>query len=1335
MIDQLIYSRSQSLNGLSHLLPATESSHFLRIPHDTRSFFPSRMLWLSWTILSIFLAVEAWVFQLVAVDAEGDTLTYSLEGVYAYYFSVNSESGNVTLEQTVDYEQRKVIILDAGVTDGKSVKIYKKITIIIEDRNDNKPIFQKEPYFTDVLENTRIGSPIYTVLAMDMDTGNAGRVSYTIEEVNPNDAENHWLFYILYNGTVVLNGSLSYNNKSTFYRIKILATDHGGQLNGKLVYQNNTAYLSVTVVDVADLDPIFLGAPYTSSVPENCTLGTSVVKVLAIDQDSNVNDIIYYNITSATSLFTIDTITGVITVSGPLDREGVPGEEVQLQVVAQEKNLNVYQEVAQVITTVTIQVTDINDNKPQFYMCSTYPTCNITDPQGNFFGDIEEHASARTPVAGLNIVAYDSDKGSNGTFQLSLQGPDSFAFSVLPMKIVNEGTVQVLVSNSSLVDYEKTPHMTVQIVANDTGRATDCCSFATVTITLTDINDHRPEFNQSEYKLYVLEESPPGTIVSSNITATDPDSGKYGEITYYLLPQSIQSTFTVNATSGVVLVVNGTNLDWGVRPVYYATLQAVDGGGLSGSTQLEITVVDINNKPPVVTGSYNVFVTEGENSTVHIQATDQDDPETNNSRLLFEIVPGDFSSYFTIDPVTGVLSSKSPLDREAIPVELKGKMEVTVLVHDLGIPQLNATVNVTFIVEDINDNAPRFNSSFYDFFVQEGFQGSFVGIVEATDADQTVMNNRISFHIESSAGSNNFLIRSKYLGPGWYQGNLTLDPDVHLDYDQMQQKFFNLTVQAENSDFGGTMDVATAVVKVNVLDVNDESPTIVPSPPHDINVFENSTLHELVAMLNATDMDTNHSLVFQELGVACFKDSDITGNVCQKWFHLEPNGSLFVNSSELNYEVCDLVKLTLRVKDEFTEKGYPYSTNETLRILIVDVNDNPPVFLQSTNTFVIIPEISPMDLQVAVVKATDDDTGANGVITFAISRVLFIPDTGPHQTLENLFKVVTTADKNVYTGSIQVASNLDSSLKGRYQVMVEAKDHGVPLLNSSVSLDIYTVDQSYRVRLVFTSSLQTVQAKSDEIKASLSTATQTTVYIANIKLIEGSETSRSDRAMSKTAMEAYFVYSNGTALMAGQVRVLIQRNPEEMSRLINLGLSIIGPVEVTESNKVLELLGIIAGLAGAVVLILIVMILIITGMRKSYVRKLKALQALKVASKFSPAEVKQGPAIPGTNKYNTEGANPVLGLSLYPSLDLEENTSFEVASLNSLDENMVDAPENAPVAPAPKHKADARYQANGWKEPLKAALESHNKDKPEQLGHLKNKSLTFENPSLDTTDL
>lgn len=76
----------------------------------------------------------------------------------------------------------------------------------------------------------------------------------------------------------------------------------------------------------------------------------------------------------------------------------------------------------------------------------------------------------------------------------------------------------------------------------------------------------------------------------------------------------------VNTTTGEILVVNGSQLDWGVRPIYYATLQAKDGGGLTGSTQLEITVVDINNNAPVVIGSYNAFVTEGKDIVhIHIQ--------------------------------------------------------------------------------------------------------------------------------------------------------------------------------------------------------------------------------------------------------------------------------------------------------------------------------------------------------------------------------------------------------------------------------------------------------------------------------------------------------------------------------------------------------------------------------------------------------------------------------------------------------------------------------------------------------------------------------------------
>lgn len=62
------------------------------------------------------------------------------------------------------------------------------------------------------------------------------------------------------------------------------------------------------------------------------------------------------------------------------------------------------------------------------------------------------------------------------------------------------------------------PFSILQIIANDTRNPTDCCSTATVTIDLIDSNDHIPEFPQSIYSLSVVENSPNGTVISSNIT-------------------------------------------------------------------------------------------------------------------------------------------------------------------------------------------------------------------------------------------------------------------------------------------------------------------------------------------------------------------------------------------------------------------------------------------------------------------------------------------------------------------------------------------------------------------------------------------------------------------------------------------------------------------------------------------------------------------------------------------------------------------------------------------------------------------------------------------------
>ncbi|CAM5132023.1 unnamed protein product [Eretmochelys imbricata] len=1298
------------------------------------------------------LPVGASAFRLTAVDADGDQLHYGMSGQDAFYFKVNSTTGKVVLVASLDREGNAKLSVIITVTDQINTEVSGKLAIIVEDRNDNPPIFQNQPYITDLSEDLADRPAPSTECWPRMPTrATPAGCGMRSCRVTPDDAKNHQLFYVLQNGTVVLNGSLSYNNQSTYYQLRINATGRRG-LRGEL-------HLS----ELRRLPVCERGgrAGPGPAVPERALRGVGARELplrgpaltrLLVPGDPGADRVRHRQRQGCELRPQLQPPKCQRAVCHPPrhghrhgaqrpgTESGCPARRCSWRVLVQEEKLDIYGQVAQASATVTIQVTDVNDNTPQFYECEL-PACDFTaSPQSSFRGSLQEHSSTRVPVDGLRIVAHDPDKGSNGAFELRLQGPDAASFSVSPSRLTGTGAVQVLVKDPSTVDYERVHVMTVEIIANDTGNPGNCCSIATVTIQLLDINDHSPTFGQSTYRLQVLENSPAGTVISSNITATDPDSAGFGRITYRLLPETILDIFAVNASSGEVLVHNGSFLDRETLSVYYATLQALDGGGMTGSTYLEITLQDANDNAPVVSGSYNIFVNEGqENISVQIQAFDNDEPGTGNSHLRFQLEPGAFSANFTIDPATGVLRSLGALDREALGRALQGKVVVTVRVHDLGEPQLSSLVNVTITVEDVNDNAPVFLNKPYAFSVREGRAGTFVGSVEAEDADQTEVHHRISFQLGSSSSS--FLLRSIRLGPGHYQGSLSLDPDVALDYDRLSPAHFNLTVRAENTGTGDALNVVSTTVYVQVLDVNDEPPTLEPASLQDVSVAEDAQ-PGLLTTLQASDLDTNHSLRFQELGLACYKGAGSAGHVCQDWFYLASNGSVFLNSSQIDYEVCDLVTITLRVEDTRTEEGNPYSNNATLRILISDVNDNSPEFLRINDTFVVVPEVSPVDLPVAVVKARDADTGSRGAITFTISKVVFLQDNGPNHTLSSVFKVVPAAEGDVYVGSIQVASNLDGSLKGRYRVTVEAQDGGTQSLSSLAVLDIFTVDQSYRVRLVFSTSVNEVQDNSDKIKAALTVATRATVYVAVIQSAADASQSRSSRAQEKSVMEAYFVYSNGTALGVNELSILVQSNQQALSELIQLGLTIIGPGTVVEPSKEKELIGVIVGLAAGLVLLLLIMTLALLATSRSYRRKVKAMKALKMASTLTANVAQQGPAIPGTNKYNAEGANPVLNLTLDPPADLgfDEDSDADDASLNSLDENMVENPaEGSPGPPVLQlGRAGAPAHLGSCEEPLTAALQAHRTNPASQPARPPgdpNRTFTFSNPCLDTTDL
>ncbi|XP_059775641.1 cadherin-related family member 2 isoform X3 [Balaenoptera ricei] len=1071
------------------------------------------------------LPVGAEVFWLIAQDQDNDPLTYEISGSYAYFFNVTPNTGEVKLANPLDYETLYWFAINIFVNDGHNTPVQNEMLVIVEDRNDNAPIFQKTDFSTSISETLPVGSLLLSVLAKDKDTGSGGAVVYSIEKVIPSTDSSEYLFRILPNGSIILNGSLSYNNKSAFYQLELKACDSGGRYNNSFVVQcSSPVFVSISVIDKPDLDPQFVREFYSASVAEDAPQGTSVLKVEAMDGDRGINDPVIYSISNSTRPGWFDIgPDGVIRVNGSLDREQLleEDEEVQVQVTATEMHPNVYGQEAKVSIWVTLRVTDVNDHKPEFYNCSL-PTCTFTpqEAQVNFTGYVDEHASTHIPIDDLTMVVYDPDKGSNGTFLLSLGGPDVEAFSVSPERAVGSVDVQVLVRAPSLVDYETQTVMLVQVVATDS--VSRSSSVALVTIHLRDINDHRPTFPHNLYNLSVFEHSAVGYVVTNGIRASDPDTGEGGRITYSLLPGNGADIFAVDPDSGTVTVRNSELLDREKQAVYYLTLLATDGGNLSSSTMLQIVVLDINDNKPVVSGSYNIFVQEEEgNVSVTIQAHDDDQPGTNHSLLHFSLLSSPNSHNFSVDPDKGILRNLGPLDREAINPTLGGRIVLTVRVSDCGEPALWTDVNVTITVEDINDNLPIFNQSSYSFSVRERDPGS-------------------------------------------------------------------------------------------------------------------------------------------------------------------------------------------------------------LPITIEDVNDNAPYFLPENKTFVIIPELVIPNQQVASVQARDDDSGNNGAILFSILQVDFIAKDGAMIPFRGFFRVSTSLEASVFIGNIELVTNLDSTLQGTYQVTVKAQDRSSegPAQEAKITLNLFTVDQSYRVRLQFSMSKEEVGANTEEIKAALVQATRTTVYIVNIQDIESTA-----RARGRSYLDAYFVFSNGSALTIDQLSVTIRNDEDSLTKLLQLGLVVLGSQDVQESELPDTLRNTIIGLGVALLLVIVIMTTVLVCTQKSYHRKLRAMKASKEARKTAAGVMPPVSAIPGTNVYNTERANPVLNL---PTKDLgfesqSSSSDLDHISLNSLDDNSVDL-ENSrqEIKKEPLHSLMGPDP-----EPLNRVLSemkagTHGQQKEE---------LAFTNPGLNTTDL
>ncbi|KAM4732539.1 cadherin-related family member 2 [Anableps anableps] len=1248
--------------------------------------------------------VDSVAFTILASDPEGDTLTYGLTGPNTAFFQVNPSSGLVTVKSPLDRETAVTLALGVTVGDGSNIT-PETLTIILYDANDNSPVFENPSFDISVPENTAIGQSVFKFSANDADEGDAGVVRYSILEITP--AEGSAVFEIdEISGDLKIKGQLNYNSLSTFYRLKVQARDLGGSCGpGDKVFQSNSVFSFVTVVDVADLDPVFIGTPYIGNVEENSPVDNSVLRVTALDQDKGINDNIVYSIEGSTAdgLFKISQNDGIISVSSGIDRE-VTGDTVTLTVKGTESRPNINGQPATATATVQINIGDVNDNRPQFYKCED--SCVLAT---QFTGEVSEHSLG---AISIGMTVKDPDKSVQT--ELRLEGVDKDVFSVEPSLAGPESIVQLLVRQPENLDFEVKQQMVLQVIAIDKGETT-FQSTATVTITIKDTNDNSPMFPQDTYKLNVNEHSPAGTEVVV-VTAEDPDTMDAGKISYSLLPESILQYFDVENNTGRVYVKNETLLDRELRSLYSATLQARDTDGKPGTTVLEITLTDINDQPPIINRDlYREFVDEGGKLEFKIEATDADEAGTVNSQIAFTIKESTHSGNFSIDETTGVLTNNGELDREALDPVSNGRINLIVIATDKGTPSLSSSVSVIITVEDINDNSPMFKAEGYRFSVKEGEKGASVGSVHAEDLDQTAEFNRISYSIiDGSFGS--FIVRT-FADETGYRGDIMVDPDIELDYETAP-KMFMLRVEAADLE----LEKASVMVEVNVLDVNDERPEF--ASVQVVSVKENSSISEPVGSFVAQDKDTNHSLVYELESVKCRCSGEMTP--CS-WFTLDPNGDVRVNPAEtVDYEECNQAVIEAQVVDLYTEKGENNSvTPGEMVINIEDINDNSPEFIYSDSVFVVVSESASKGTSVAGVTASDRDSGENKEIQFRVTSVKFENRiTNVTTDMRMLFEAVTTQQQNIYVGIIQTTEGLDLKLKGKYLVTVDATDTGG--LSSTTVLEIFTIDEGFRTELQFRTTVTEVENSLNEIKRELTAATGASLDIVSIK-----EESSISRNTAQSFMVVYFIFLNGTALTSSEVEKMLSHE-DHFPQLYSLGLINIGSVPVIETKPDPVVYGLL-GMVGGLIIVLVVLTTSLFCTRRNYRRKLKAANAMKTATMLNSDNQKGGAIVPGTNKYTMEGANPVLNLNIHSAIALdmdlnEESSDSDKVSLSSLDHyDMIEDEDKKGILWDKEADESSEYN-----EPLGAALA--------QLGQNKKNTkaktdIGVNNPMFNTTDL
>ena len=1001
------------------------------------------------------------IVTVLATDRDRNPITYSLATGNDYLsFGIGSTNGSIVTITSLDREARDPYVFRVLATDGASPPQTGTATVYVDviDVNDNAPRFAHTTYSFSASERLTVGSALGQIVATDADDGSNGQIMYAITPANS--------AFLIQSATGILelNTQLDYNTQRS-YVLTVTATDGGTPA------MSSAATVTVNIQDANTNAPLFSAPTYTAVIPENSAVGTSVTSVTATDPDPGPSGLMYSILHGANGMFSIDSMTGVVSLARAVDYEVQDRYELVVQC------RDSYNQSLSSATFVIIQLSDVNDHSPVF-------------SPSTFSFVLSQFAGTGTWI--LNASATDLDAGTNAVITYS-RGAGAH-LSVSPGGIVTIGSSP-----------PREGSFTVDIQATDGGNPARSGTLRLMISIRTSTTN--PEFSLNQYVVAISENRPLMMRVVRPV-AHLPEASGNGQLMYSLVGTG-SSMFSIERYTGVVAIASRLNREAVSRYILTVTATFAPEGvasNLVGSSQVIITLMDFNDNAPVfstlsVNRVLNISQSDPAGTVLGtVSATDAD--AGTNARVTYGIISGG-DGVIRIDPFFGILYTSDVLN-----AGLQSVYYVIVSATNRVLFPLQSNMTVTVNVLAVNDHNPTFVQTTYTYHLPENSNSSLpFGSVSATDPDSGSLGT-IRYRLVTPVPAN-FAVSST-------TGALTLTG--RLDREVTDHVMFR--VQATDGASPPLSDVCSVYVYVD--DVNDNSPTFTQSR-YTTTVSANTPPRAGIIAVHATDPDAgsfgtagityaitagDSSLRFLMTSSGVIEIQRLLSQLSAVTYSLTVQASdggspprtatamvvvnvlatgfaapMFPFSSFAVAHNDGIAAGTVLFTAQATGSGFltysvhgtglPFSLNSTtgvvtasralnadsqsvytipivatdsygqsasmlLTISLVHINEHAPIF-NPVNATASVSENAAVGTSVLTVCATDQDTGSDGMLSYGILT------SGP-------FTV------NSQSGVVEVAQGLDREVRSVYSVVIIAMDQGTPALTAETYVTITVSD-------------------------------------------------------------------------------------------------------------------------------------------------------------------------------------------------------------------------------------------------------------------------------------